>query len=155
MEGKMGLAIAPKNSPTHVPLFIFEFLFFSEEHKLSMCRHDCKQAQRWPTEWSLRGFTDPTVYVEWMLRELLLCPDLGIKSSLGRQWQSREELSHTFEDEFGLLETFFHFSQPYSLLCNQSNKKRIWKKFLTLMIPSQGNLSARLGEIRKVNKGLD
>lgn len=41
MEGKMGLAIAPKNSPTHVPLFIFKILFFSEEHKLSFPLGQC------------------------------------------------------------------------------------------------------------------
>ena len=53
------------------------------------------------------------------------------------------------------LGSFKHFSQFYALLCNRNNKKCIWEKSLTFMIPSsQGNLSARLRKAREENRGL-
>lgn len=86
----------------------------------------------WPREGGLGDFTDPTGYVTQALMKLF-CPDLGMKSSLGMQWQSKEELNHTFEDKFGKHSQ--DFSQLHFLLCNKSNKKHIWKKVLNLGEP--------------------
>lgn len=41
MEDRLDLAIVPKNSATDMSLFIFEFLFFSEEYKLALPLGQC------------------------------------------------------------------------------------------------------------------